>query len=133
MLVKLKGVTAKTKPSSGPLLQHVPHARRAVRLLAEDLLRVVGIEAPEVDQLAGAVDLGLEGVLALAEHGRRVEDLAVAAGQQLGGLQQDGRPVLERRGRPVLLGLLGGLDGQLDFFFAALVVLAQHVARACGA
>ena len=100
MLVKLNGRHGEDETVQRALLQHVPHAGRAVGLLAHDLLGVVGIEAPEIDQFAGAVDLGLEGVLALAQHGGGVQHLAIAAGQQLGGLQQDGGAVLERASRP---------------------------------
>ncbi len=61
------------------------------RLLGEDLAGVVDVEPPEVDQLAGRVDLGLERGLRLAEHGGRVEPLPPRAGQQVGGLEQDRR------------------------------------------
>ena len=55
----------------------VPHARAVGdRLLGVDLLGVVDVEAPEVDQLAGRVDLGLERRLRLAEHRRGVEPSA---------------------------------------------------------
>ena len=61
------------------------------RLLGEDLPGVVDVEAPEVDELAGRVDLGLEGGLRLAEHGRRVEPLPPRTGEQVGGLEEDRR------------------------------------------
>ena len=74
----------------------VPDARAVRdRLVGEDLLGVVDVEAPEVDQLAGAVDLGLERRLRLAEHGGGVDPLPPRAGQQVGRLEQDGAPVVE--------------------------------------
>jgi len=85
------------------------------RLLGEDLPGEVDVEPPEVDQLAGRVDLGLDRGLGLAEHGRRVEALAPGAGQQVGGLEDDRRPVVERhrpatrdpRRPPPLIAALG--------------------------
>ena len=86
MDVKLNGVTAKTKPSSGRYSSWFHIACGRERLLGVELLRVVRVEAPEVDQLAGRVDLGLEDRLRLAEHGGGVERGAPGGGEQLGGL-----------------------------------------------
>jgi len=47
-------------------------------------VHVVDVEPEEVDQLAGRVYLGLEGVLALVEHRRRVQDIAVPPGEEFG-------------------------------------------------
>ena len=55
------------------VLHLVPHAGAADRLLAVELLREVGVEAPEVDHLGRGVDLGLERRLRLAEHRRGVD------------------------------------------------------------
>ena len=80
-----------------PVVGAVPDAGAVGdRLVGEDLLGVVDVEAPEVDQLAGGVDLGLERGLRLAEHGGGVEPLAPRAGQQVGGLEQDRAAVVER-------------------------------------
>src|SRR3712207_9139169 len=49
----------------------VPDAGRAHRLLGHDLAGEVHVVAPEVDQLAGAVDLRLVGGLRLTQHRRR--------------------------------------------------------------
>ncbi len=76
------------------MLEVVPAAGRRLGLLGVDLLHVVGVEAPEVDQLAGGIDLGLVDRLGLAQHGGGVDHLPVGPGQQVGGLQEDGRPVL---------------------------------------
>lgn len=76
MAVKLNGETAKTNPSSGrcSIRFHMPGP---LGLLGQDLGVVVGVEAEEVDRLGGAVDLGLVAGLALAEHRRGVQDVAV--------------------------------------------------------
>ena len=50
------------------VLQPVPDARRRHGLLRVDARQVVGVEAPEVDQLGGGVDLGLVRGLRLVEH-----------------------------------------------------------------
>ncbi len=92
------------------------------RLLAQDLGAVVDVEAPEVDQLAGSVDLGLPGRLRLPQHGGGVEGLPPRTGCQLGGLEQNRRAVLERHGPPCRCRLGGRLDGVLG-------VLAVGAAR----
>ena len=79
------------------------------RLVGEDLLGVVDVEAPEVDQLAGRVDLGLEGRLRLAEHRGGVDPLAPRAGEQVGGLEQDRAALVERQRAPRRRGVGGGL------------------------
>jgi hypothetical protein len=53
------------------------------------LLRIGRVEAPEVDQLARRVDLGLEGGLRLAEHRGRIERLPPRGCEQLGRAQKD--------------------------------------------
>jgi hypothetical protein len=68
MLVKLNGVTARTNPPAGGTPPGST-ARGAERLVPVDLVEEVDVVAEEVDELAGGVDLGLEGVLALPEHG----------------------------------------------------------------
>ncbi len=84
--VKLNGVSANTKPSSGrsSLMFHMPGA--LFGCIAVELLRVADVEPPEVDQLARRVDLGLVTrscdwpciVAALIAHAPR-------PGEQLGG------------------------------------------------
>jgi hypothetical protein len=77
MEVKLNGVTANTKPSSGRWSSwfHVP-AGLDERLLGDS--RGVGdVEPPEVDELTGGVDLRLVRGLALPEHRRGVDSAAL--------------------------------------------------------
>ena len=57
------------------MVHPVPRARRRLGLLLVDPLGEVDVEAEEVDQLAGAVDLGLVRGLALAQHGGGVHAL----------------------------------------------------------
>ena len=71
--VKLNGVTAKHEALERPVLHPVPDAGRRDRLLRVDAQHELDVEAEEVDQLAGGVDLGLVRGLRLAEHRRRVE------------------------------------------------------------
>ena len=57
--VKLNGVTAYTKPSSGRYSIWFHRGVGADRLLGVEFLRVVRIEAPEVNQLRRGIDLRL--------------------------------------------------------------------------
>ena len=89
------------EPFEAAVLELVPHRVVAERLLVEQLLPVVDVEAPEVDDLDGRVDLGLEGRLRLAEHRRGVERVAPGGRQKLGGLQDDGGAIVERPAAPI--------------------------------
>ena len=103
------------------MFQSVPRSRRRRRLLAIDVLHVVRVEPPEVDQLARGVDLRLECRLRLTEHGRGVEPHAPRPGEQIGCAQKDRRAVLPRHARP--RGVRGErhVDRALDFHGARLV------------
>ncbi len=71
------------------VLDPVPDARRGDRLLAHQPVHVGDVVAPEVGQLAGRVDLGLERGLRLAEHRGGVHRVAPRPGEQLGRPQED--------------------------------------------
>ena len=92
------------------ILGLVPHARARERLLGVELLRVGRVEAPEVDELAGGVDLGLEDGLGLPEHGGRVQGGPPRGGQQVRRLQEHRGPVFPGAARPLAMGLRGGVD-----------------------
>ena len=109
------------------VLHAVPDARRRDRLLGVDPRHVLDVEAEEVDQLAGRVDLGLVRGLRLAEHRGRVERVAPRAGEQLGRAEEDGGAVLPRPARPVLPRGGGGVDRLLDVLGARLVDVGEHV------
>ena len=83
-----------------PVVEPVPDAWRRDRLLGQDAAREVHVEAPEVGQLAGRVDVGLVARLALAQHRRGVDRVAPRARQQIGGLQEDGGSVVEAQRPP---------------------------------
>jgi len=53
----------------------------------------VNVEAEEVDELAGRVDLGLVDAFSLPQHGRRVEGVPVGTRNQVGGAEEDGGPI----------------------------------------
>ena len=97
-----------------PVLEAVP--RRAVieRLLPEQLVGEVCVVPPEVDRLAGRVDLGLVDCLRLAEHRRRVDGVPPWAGEQRCGPQQDRRTLVERGRRPRLACLERRRDGVVE-------------------
>ena len=111
-----------------PVVGAVPDAGAVGdRLLGEDLLGVVDVEPPEVDQLARRVDLGLERRLRLAEHGRGVEPLPPRPGEQLGGLEEDRAPLVERH-RPPLRSRLGRrVDRALGVGLGRVLEHAQRV------
>ena len=111
-----------------PVLEPVPDAGRGDRLLLVDARHVLDVEAPEVDELAGGVDLGLVRGLRLAEHRGRVQRLPPRAGEELGRAEEDGGALLPRRPRPVLPGVGRGGDRRLDLGRAALVDVGEDVA-----
>lgn len=91
---------------------HVPDRTGLHRgLLVDHLAGVVNVEAPEVNQFANRVDLGLVGVLALAEHGDRVDDVAGRSRQVLGGGEEHTRAQMLGQFGPLRLGVQRGLDG----------------------
>ena len=114
------------EPLERTVIHPVPHPGRGVRLLPVDLLGVVHVEAEEIDQLAGAVDLRLIRRLALAQHRGGIDDGAMRRRQQLGRLEEHRRPVLESPVRPVALGFDGGAHGGPDRRRIGLVRPCQH-------
>ena len=92
------------------VLHPVPYAGRGFRLLAEDLPGVVDVVPPEVDHLAGGVDLRLVRRLGLAEDGGGVDGGAPRPGQQFGRLEEDRGPVVETERTPAGRRLLGRVD-----------------------
>ena len=90
----------------------VPLPRAADRLLRQDLTGERDVEPPEVDQLAGRVDLGLVCGLGLAEHRRGGDLFPPRPGEQIGGPQEHRGAFVERHCRPGVLRGHGGLDGR---------------------
>ena len=116
------------EPLERPVVGAVPHARAVGDgLVGEDLLGVVDVVAPEVDELAGGVDLGLERRLGLAEHRGGVDPLPPRPGQQVGGLQQHRAPVVHVQRPPVVRRVGRGLDRGPGVGLGRALEPAQHV------
>ena len=115
-----------------PVLEAVPDAGRGDRLLLVDARHVLDVEAPEVDELARGVDLGLVCGLGLAEHGGRVQRLPPRAGEELGRSEEDRGAVLPRCPRPVLPGVGRSGDRAVDLGRAALVDVGEDVVALVG-
>ncbi len=122
---EVEGRDREDEPLQRPVLHVVEDFLGGERLVVVDLCHEVGIEAPEVDQLTGGVDLGLVAGLAHVEHGGRVDRLAVLAGQQLRGLEQDRGPGGPLHLAPGDLRLVGGVDRQLRLVGAGAVVVPE--------
>src|SRR5690606_3179838 len=93
----------------------------------QDLVGVVDVEPPEVDQLAGGVDLGLPCGLGLTQHGRGVQPLAPGTGEQLRSTQEDRGALVEGEVAPGRGGLAGGGDRRAGVGFGAGAQQAEHV------
>ena len=115
------------KALHGAIGHIVQRALVAAGLVAVNLAGIVGVVAQEVDQLAGTVNLGLHGGLALAEHGSGVDKIAILAADERGNLHHHAGAVDPRRLGPFLASLHGSVDGSLHLFLAHLVVAGQHV------
>lgn len=97
------------------VLETVPDTRRVMLGLGVvELLSIVNVEAEEVSQLGGRVDLGLPGVLALAEHGGGHNLIAVLCRDEVGGLEKDGGAVGKGERLPGWLGGESSIDGGRD-------------------
>ncbi len=129
---EVEGRDGEHEPLERPVLDPVPDARRRLGLLLVDPPHVGGVEAPEVGELAGGVDLRLMGGLRLAEHRGGVECRAPRPGEQLCRAEEDGGPLLPGGSRPVLPGFGGGGDRAVDLGRTALVDGGEHVRAAVG-
>lgn len=112
---EVEGADGVDKALERAVLDAVPHAGRIVGgLLGVELLGELDVEAEKVAQLGGGVNLGLPGVLALAQHGGGHDVVAVLSADEVGGLEEDGGAVGKGEGCPVVLGCEGGFDGCVD-------------------
>lgn len=83
-------------------------------LLSVQLLSILNVEAEEVAQFCRGVDFCLPCVLALTEHGRGHDLVAVFSTDEVGGFEEDGGAVVEGEGFPCWFGGEGGGDGGGD-------------------
>ncbi len=84
----------------GPQLEVVLEACGGDRLVLGEPRRKGDVEAEEIDELTGRVDLCLVGGLALAEHRRRVDHLTPRAREELGRAGEDARPLVRTASQP---------------------------------
>jgi len=78
----------------------VPLTGHRTRLHGEDLPREGDVEAEEVDELAGGVDLGLVAGLRVAEHAGGVDARAPRPGEEIRGAEEDRRALFEGQRLP---------------------------------
>ena len=98
------------EPFERPVLHAVPGARARRRLLGEQLPGERDVVPPEVDQLAGGVDLSLEDRLRLTQDRRGVERRPPRAGQQVRGAEEDRGALVEGQRPPRFRGTSCGRD-----------------------
>src|ERR1035437_8004081 len=108
-----------------PALEAVPGAGRGVGLVVGEVGGEVDVGAPEVDQLAGGVDLRLDHRLALAEHGGRVDPRPPGPGEEVGGAQEDGGAGRKGGVGPFGAGRQSGVHGRCDLGGGGLVAGAE--------
>lgn len=120
---EVEGADSIDKTLKGTVLDTVPDTRRVVHGLGVvELLGVVNVEAEEVSQLGGGIDLGLPSVLALAEHGSGHDVVSVLGGDEVGGLEEDGSSVVEGECLPGGLGSQSSVDSSRDISWGGSVV-----------
>ncbi|GBF30959.1 hypothetical protein MnTg04_00910 [bacterium MnTg04] len=110
-----------------PVVHGVPHAIGGFRLHRVKLFHEMHVETPEIHQLAGGVYFRLENRFALAEHGRRIDLVAIRPGKQVGRLQKNCRAVFPVHRSPMTLHTGRCRDGERNFFFPGFVVSAQQM------
>src|SRR5450759_5454099 len=87
----------------------------------------VRVEAPEVDDLARGIDLGLKHGLALPEHRRAIDRVAPRRGQQIRGLEEHRGAIGERPAGPLLVRRQRSVHRLSRKLRRRLVVLGKHV------
>lgn len=81
----------------------------------------------EVDELSGAVDFGLDGALALAQHGRGVQVLSVLGCHEVGCSHPNVEALFDRGLVPCSLCLHGHVYGFLDEVLIGVVILGYFL------
>ena len=132
MAVKLNGLTAKTNPSSGRYSMRFQTPGEEIGCSRVDPDHELDVEAQEVDQLAAASISAWCAVLDWFSIVAATTVDAPRAGQQLGGAEENGGPLLPGQPRPVRVGVARGVDRLRDVVGIALG--ARRRARgSCGA
>jgi hypothetical protein len=108
------------------MVEAVPYARPGDRLLGKDLPGEMNIEPPEVDQLAGRVDLGLDRRFGLPEDGGAVQCRPPRPGKEIGGLQEDSGAVIERQRPPGGRCLARSVNGRADVVLRRVAESAKY-------
>ncbi len=101
------------EPFERAVVAAIPHPGRVRRLVGQDAVREADVEAQEVDQLAGGIDLGLVHRLRLPEHGGGVDLVAPGRRQQFGRPQEHSGPLVEGQLPPARRREQCGIDGGL--------------------
>lgn len=123
---EVEGAHGVDETLEGAVLETVPQAGRIVfGLLREELLGVVDVEAEEVSQLGGGINLGLPGVLALTENGSGHDLVPVLVGDEIGSFEEDGGTIGERESLPRGLGRQGSINGLVDIGGSGSVVVGD--------
>ena len=125
--VKLNGVSAKTKPSSGRSSSQVPDAGRRDRLLLVDAREDCALKRRKsIISHAASISAWWAG-LRLVEHRRRVQRRAPRPGEQLGRTEEDRDALVPRSRRPLRVGVARGGDRALDVGCVAFRDVGEHV------
>ena len=128
---EVEGRDGADKAIQGAVILAVPDPVHAEGLVLEDLLGGPDAEAEEVGQL-GNVDLRLEHGLGLPQHGGGVEHLAVGAGDQVSGLQEDSGAVLPGHLLPGILRGQSRFHGHFQFLLPCHAALSDDVLMVVG-
>ena len=124
---EVEGGDGEDEPFQGPVLDPVPGSVGGEGLLGVDLLEEGGVVTEEVGDFAGRIDLRLEGVLALVEHGGGVENVSVLMGDQIRGFEAESGSLFPGKAFPKDFGLHGRLYGHLHLFLTCLMAMGQLV------
>ncbi len=130
---EVEGRDREDEAFQGPVVHPVPGVGGGKGLVRVDLLHELHVVAEEVRRLAGGVDLRLEGVLGLPQHGGGVHPEPVAVRDEAGDLVEDGGAVLPGHALPGLLRPERRVDGQAHLRLASLVIVPEHVRVVVGA
>ena len=93
---------------------------------------IPGVEAEKVDHFTSGIDLGLVGIFAHIQHGGGINSIPPGSRKQICCFKKNFCTLFQGSFGPRSPGFLGGVDGQLDFFFTRLVKCGQYMAMIVG-